>query len=508
VPENAGLLRRFTPRNDKQAIIDNPSLSAKLSCYMTKKYSIKFWIIFWLVAVVLLAGWYVFLQFKNRNIDNLKPFVRVAPVGSERRSEIAVLMDIYSQFNGTNSEKNILVLFQNDLELRPGGGFIGAFGIVKMKNGKIADIQVFDTGNFDKNIPSAEVPPAPLADILGTTAWKMRDSNWSPDFKTDAEKAEYFFHLGGGNENIDGVIAINTSVLNSILAVTGPVQIEGYPGEYRDENAILQLEYQVEKGYAEQGIEKGERKNIMGELADVLVQKTQALGLSQQFTLAKKIEDHLKKKDIQLYFTDENLQKEVENLGWGGRVKDAGGDYLLAVDTNLLSLKSDYCIKRKMEYHVDLSPARNASPARSAASAAGWQSDAGGGETPQAALNITYQHTCRAKDWMTTDYRDWLRVYVPKNAYLQEADGQTGDVEYSDELGKHVFGMRIDVPIGETKTITLKYTLPASVKENYNLLVQKQSGSGEVPFEISVKKPDGSIATAQETLTGDKSFSF
>jgi len=461
---------------------------------MAKKYSWKIWLGFWLIAAILLTSWYVFLQMKNRNFENLKPFVKILPIGGERRSEISALMDIYSQIGGTNGEKNILVLFQNDLELRPGGGFIGAFGVVKMsakggsasggKNGKIEDIQVFDTGNFDKNIPATVAPPAPLADILGTTAWKMRDSNWSPDFKMDAEKAQYFYHLGGGSENIDGVIAINTQVLNSVLAITGPVKIEGYPGEYRDENAILQLEYQVEKGYAEQGIEKAGRKNIMGELADVLAEKMQTLGISAQLALAKNMENHLKQKDIQLFFNDENLQKETENIGWGGQVRDFDGDYLMAVDANMLSLKSDYCIKRKMDYSVDLS-----------------------GDQPQAVLDITYEHTCRAKDWMTTDYRDWLRVYAPKDSFLEETNGQSGDVQYSEELGKKVFGMRVDVPVGETKTITLKYNLPQIVKnKDYHLLVQKQSGSGEVPFEISVKKMDGSEVRAQEILTGDKEF--
>jgi hypothetical protein len=479
-----------------------------------KKTSWKILVVFWLIAIILLAGWYVFLQVRNRNIENLKPLVKIAPVGSERQNEISALMDIYSQIaclpmrqGGSNCEKNLLVLFQNDLELRPGGGFVGAFGVVKVKKGKIADIQVFDTGNFDKNIPNTEMPPAPLTDILGTESWKMRDSNWSPDFKADAEKAEYFYKLGGGKENIDGVVAINTQVLNSVLAITGPVKIEGYPGEYRDENAILQLEYQVEKGYAEQGIEKAGRKNIMGELADVLSQKIQSLNISQQFALAQKMEDHLKQKDIQLFFQDENLQKEIENIDWGGRVKEYSGDYLMAVDANLLALKSDYCIQRKMDYGLDLT-----------------------GENPQAVLNITYNHTCRAKDWMTTDYRDWLRVYVPEDSYLTESSGETGDIhphtnnEISNnsdsisennigvgasELGKKVFGMHVDVPVGENKTITLKYRLPQSLKNNnYHLLVQKQSGSGEVPFEISVKKPDGSEFQAQENLVGDKEFGF
>lgn len=453
-------------------------------------------VVFWLIAAILLAVWYVFLQVKYRNIANLKPLARVAPIGTEKRNEIETLMDIYSKIGGYNGEKTLMVLFQNDLELRPGGGFIGAFGILKLENGKIKDIRVFDTGNFDKNIPGVE--PAPIADIIGAKSWQMRDSNWSPDFKVNAEKAEYFYKLGGGPENIDGVIAINTSVLNSILAITGPVKINGYPGEYRDENAILQLEYQVEKGYAEQGIGKGERKNIMGELADILAEKAHSFSLSQQLVLAGKLETHLERKDIQLFFKDNDLQSEIESINWGGRVKDVRNDYLMLVDANLLALKSDYCIKRKADYSVDLTPVRNAS-----------QSDAGGGDTPQATLNITYSHTCRAKDWMTSNYRDWLRVYVPAGSFLDEASSQTGEVLFSEELGKKVFGILVYVPVGETKTITLKYRLSQVAKDGeYKLLVQKQSGSGNLPINISVKHPDGNETKASEVLTGDEEFEF
>lgn len=453
-----------------------------------KRTSWKILAVFWLIAAVILAGWYVFLQVKYRNIENLKPLMRVAPVSGEKQKEIRVLMDIYAKLGEKGEEKNLLVLFQNDLELRPGGGFIGAFAIMKLADGRIKDIQVFDTGNFDKNIPDAEIPdlPYPENSGLSSLAGKMRDSNWSPDFKTNAEKAEYFWKLDSGSENIDGVVAINTGVLNSILSITGPVKIDGYPGEYRDENAILQLEYQVEKGYLEQGIEKGARKNIMGELADILVQKAHSFSLPEQIALAGKLEKHLERKDIQLFFKDEALQSEIENTDWAGRVKDAKGDYLMVVDANLLALKSDFCIRRKVDYAVDLA-----------------------GETPQAVLSITYEHTCRAKDWMTSNYRDWLRVYAPAGAFLEEVNGQTDEVVFSEELGKKVFGMFVFVPIGETKTITLKYRLPESVKNNnYSLLVQKQSGSGELPASISVKYPDGSEKKAQEILLEDKEFEF
>jgi hypothetical protein len=439
--------------------------------------------IFWIVSAILLVGWFVYLQIRFRNLENIKPLISLAPIGQEKREEARVLMDIFSR---TKEEKTFLLLFQNNLELRPGGGFIGSFGLLKTKEGKIEDISVFDTGNFDQNIPATEIPPQPFQDILGIKAWKMRDSNWSPDFAVNAQKAQDFYHLGGGTEQISGVAAINTDILNSILAVTGPVKIDGYPGEYRDENAILQLEYQVEKGYAEQGIAKAERKNIMKELAGILFDKVRNLSLPGQLALAQKMESHLRQKDIQLFFNDENLQKEIENIGWSGRVKDANSDYLMVVDANMNALKTDYCIKRKIDYEVDLTA-----------------------DQPEAVLSITYTHTCRAKDWMTTDYRDWMRVYVPKGSHLSEASGQTGEAEYSEELGKKVFGMLVWVPVGQSQTITLKYRLPQEIQENsYSLLVQKQSGSGEVPIDISVKQKGEKELIYDEILTGDREFDF
>src|SRR4030042_5005885 len=319
-----------------------------------RKYTWKFWLIVWLVAVLALFGWYVYLQIQNRNIENLKPLTNILPVSSELKNELQVLADIYDKMGGFTREPTFLVLFQNDMELRPGGGFIGSFGIVKTKNGKISGLQVHDTGNFDVRIPNTETPPAPLSEMLRIKSWKMRDSNWSPDFEVNAEKAEYFYKLGEGGEIFDGVIAVNTDILNSILAITGPVKINDYPGEYNDQAAVLQLEYQVEKGFLEQGIAKKERKNILGELADVLIEKVHSFSISQQLELGKKIEDHLKRKDIQFFFKDAELQKEIDGLNWGGRVKDADGDYVLAIDADVNSLKRDVCIRRKMNYSVDL----------------------------------------------------------------------------------------------------------------------------------------------------------
>ena len=461
------------------------TLTTKSIAQKAKK-SWKFWLIFWLVSAILLFAWYIFLQIRNRNIENLKPFVKALPIGSERRNELEVMTDIYSKVGGFGGENTFLLLLQNDMELRPGGGFIGAFGILKTKNGGVSDIQIHDTGNFDPRIPDTEQPPYPMGERLHISSWKLRDSNWSPDFRVNAEKAEYFYKLGQGGENFDGIIAVNTDILNSILKITGPLKINDYPGEYSDENAIFQLEYQVEKGYAEQGIAKGDRKSVMKEMANVLAEKLHGLSTAQQFELAKMIEGHLKQKDIQLFFKNEGLQAEVEDMNWGGRVKDFGGNYLMLVDANLNSLKSDYCMRRKIDYQVDLNS-----------------------DQPTAAMNITYEHTCRTRDWMTTNYNDWARLYVPDGSWLSESSISQPDMRFGKDFGKKVIEFPVYVPVGNTETVTLKYNLPAEIKSNLNsLLIQKQSGSGDLPVKVTVKKADGSVSEMSDILTEDKVFNF
>jgi len=39
-------------------------------------------------------------------------------------------------------------------------------------------------------------------------------------------------------------------------------------------------------------------------------------------------------------------------------------------------------------------------------------------------------------------------------------------------------------------------------------MVQKQSGSGELPVKIKVKKTDGNETSVKEILTGDREFDF
>lgn len=377
--------------------------------------------------------------------------------------------DIFTKLSVQDDKERVfMVLFQNNWEIRPGGGFIGSFGILKIKNGQVSDLQIHDTGNFDGRVPTTVPAPYPMPETLHIKSMQLRDSNFSPDFITNAKMAEEFYRMGQGQEKFDGIIGVNANVLISFLSVTGPVEIPGYPGTYEDENAILALEYQVEKAFDEQGIVRGERKSVMNDLAKVIIAKSQTLDSSQKVKLLEIISNDLKKKDIQLYFTDSEIQSEVENVNWSGRVDENWKqDYLMVSDANLGAYKSDYYVKRSMDYRVDLSR-----------------------DVPIAHLQITYEHTAKQKDWMTKDYVTYLRVYVPDGSWL--SNQPVDNPVFGSEFGKKYFGFLIQVPLGQTRTVDVEYNLPKDLKNSaYDLKIQKQSGVNDVPVTVHVTDKDG-----------------
>lgn len=448
---------------------------------MAKYYSKKFWIIFWLVSALFLIAWFFFWQFMHQKQQSINSAINLLPITDERKTELKTL-SYFANFilKKDGQERSFMILFQNDMEIRPGGGYIGSFGILKIKDGEMTKLETHDLSNFDGRIPSTVTPPYPMKETLRIDSWKLRDSNFSPDFIQNAQKAEEFYKMGQGQENFDGIVAINAHVLSSFLEATGPVEIPGYSGKFDSENAILALEYQVEQGYAKQGVPRGDRKSIMNPLANEIVKKVKTLNATQKLKLAEIIIDDLNKKDIQLYFKDTELEAEAQKAKWGGSVEtNWNGDYLMMVDANMGSLKSDYYIKRYFEYTVDLSK-----------------------DKPTANLKITYTHTAKEKDWMTKDYLSYLRLYAPNNTWF-ESSVATGENKFGGELGKKYLGTLILVPLSQTKSFEFNYTLPSDIADNYNLLIQKQSGVREVSGKVKIIRKDGKIDNFDVTLDKD-----
>lgn len=363
---------------------------------------------------------------------------------------------------GYPGEKTYLFLFQNNTELRPSGGFIGTYGILKLKNGEIASFATDDSYNLDKQYTSEIETPKPFQDYNKRFEWYFRDSNWSPDFPAAAEKAEWFYKLEGGGETLDGVIAITPTFIEKILQLTGSVKVQDYPYEFTSENFTDQLEFHVEKNFYKFE-DKTQRKNIIGDFGEILIARALTLPKDKLLELFNVVVQGFSEKHALVYLNDPALQKIIALSDWDGRIKEAPGDYFLYVDCNLASLKSDPFVKRTINYEVN------------------WD----GKGNPIARLTMTYNHIGEF-NWRTTRYRTYARVYVPQGAELVKISGNESEPVTYEELGKTVFSFFKVTEPKTTESVTLEYKLPMRITEQaYSLYAQKQAGT--VDHQLNVK---------------------
>jgi hypothetical protein len=442
--------------------------------------------------VIVGGGFFLFSYTKNnkaliaiKSLGFLNKVSKLIISGTDTQKEIAVLDQLVQKFTAKDGQtRTFMFLLQNNMELRPGGGFLGQYAIFKIKDGQIVSSFFEDANLLDQKIEQKITPPYPLTRMMQIKKWKFRDSNFSPDFPTNVEKAEYFYRLAGGGGNFDGVIAVNASVLDDVLDITGPITIPGYGLTLTKGDAVLKLEEVVEKKYImDPELDTQNRKEIMKSLTDSLSEKLMTFGNISK--LAEFAHVEMQKKNIMLNFSDAGLQKSAESVFWAGEVaKDWGGDYLMLVDANMGALKTDYYIKRELSYNVDLTQTK-----------------------PVATVNYLYKNTAAYGDWRTSDYHTYLRIYTPKGSNFLERK-MVGYPNISEEFNKTAFGVLVHSIINNQTDGILKYELPESIdKKNYRLLIQKQSGVDDVPVKVHVKSDQGEF-DQEAVLNKDLIFEF
>ena len=412
----------------------------------------------------------VYRAFRNFRPEALlaSPFVQneiKRRVGEDHAPLFALMPDLL----GFGQPRTFLVLFLNNTELRPGGGFIGVYAVVRADRGRTSVLKIEGTENIDNAAAKDKLPePLPvMKDHLKVDRWYFRDANWSPDFAASARQALDLYRREGGTAaaEIDTVVGVTATVLEELMRLTGPVSVQGVG--FAAGTVIEKLEYEVEYGYQEDGIHLTKRKQIIEPLMHAVLARSgeQVIGRSKEYV---GVLDRLaRERHLMLYSEDETFAGKLRDLDLSGAVKPAAGDYLLWADANLAALKTDHAIERGLNYELLPLP--------------------GGGY--EARASMTYRHTGKF-DWRTSRYRTYARVFVPPGAELVGAAGAMkwdrtvgeGPVDTGEELSKRWFGAFIAIEPGQTKTLTFRYKLPQPTADqiaqgSYNLSVQKQLGT-------------------------------
>ena len=418
---------------------------------------------------------------------------------------------------GENAKRKYLIVFQNNNEIRPTGGFIGSFAEITIDRGEISSLTIPNGGSYDLQGALREylTPPEPLR--LVNYRWEFQDANWFPDFPTSAKKLIWFFEQSGG-PTVDGVIAINATAVESLLRITGPIEMPDLETPIHADNFLFETQKIIELEHA-----RGKKpKQFLADFAPRLLERVWSSNPEELFSIANLLNDALSKKEAQIFLNNQQEEKQAIKFGWAGEIKSSDNDYLMVVNTNVGGGKTDLFIKENID--VDVSISDDGSVTNS--------------------VTITRTHEGNAYDQFgKLNNVDFVRLYVPRGSELIDAQGfeippssifnqpedyftADDDLVYTtfastthppsgtltwEESGKTVFGNWVQTAPGETERTTFTYKLPWRInllgnkhnifargkdllgfhpRETYQLLLQKQSGANRRISNIRVHAPN------------------
>ncbi len=423
--------------------------------------------------------------FKIRS--NLESAIAALDSAEGLLTDAGPLLRALPQALGAEEPQNYLILFQNDKELRPGGGFITAYALAQFNQGVFSVLQSDDIYNLDQN--RVRLPaPDPITRFLKVPGFYMRDTNFSPDFKKSMEDFLIYYDACGAPP-VAGIIAIDTQFVESFLELTGPISVpeyqqdfSGWPNlpqscrtggtDFTTENVVCRLELYAEKILHGSSQRKALIGDLMGHLVDWLLTAPPNIWPP----ILKNVVEQAQTKHLLVYFENETLQKLAEDYNLAGRLReDFKTDFLHVNDANLAGAKSDLYMDRKYRLEVKTT---------------------GDGQVINK-LTLTYANTGLYDGWLNTTNRDYLRIYVPQGSMLIDSDGGSYETTTFEDLGKTVFDNFLQTPPLQTIQFMVEYQLPPEVErkssKEYELLIQKQPGKGAEEWTVVVNGEEQTI---------------
>lgn len=402
-------------------------------------------------------------------LENAKPVLEVAPY-----------------LLGIDNPRKYLVLFQNDKELRPTGGFMTAYSIMKVDKAKFEPVDSADIYHLDAKYKPVYPAPQPIVDLIKgpyviSSNLRLRDMNYSPDFPTGMKLfSEEVKKVG--IDGMDGIIAVDTSLLVNLLNVLGEIGVSGF-GNFSTKNDARcncpQVIYELESFADTEGPiiwdpvsgkiiytppNYDNRKKIIGPLMNSILANAMAQPKEKLPNLIDSVFKSLMEKHVLFYVYDAKSQKALTDFGVTGNIRDYQGDYLHINDSNLGGRKSNLYVKQEVHQDIEI--------------------DKSGQITKTVA--ITYKNTEKHDGWLNSVLPNWVRVYVPKGSTLLASEGLEQKYEVSQDFNKTVFSGYFKLrPEGVSK-VTFKYSLPFKMTgEDYQMLIQKQPGTDLPMYSIT-----------------------
>lgn len=374
--------------------------------------------------------------------------------------------------NKTNQK--FIIFFANNMELRPGGGFIGSLGILQIKDYTFEGIEVYDVYDIDGRLSIHVDPPEPIKKYLNLNHWFLRDSNFSPDFLENYQQAKFFLEKSVGWKDFSGGIIITTTTVQKILEAFPPIYLVDLKEKITKDNFYLKTQFYVEKNFFPGSIQK---KSFLNSIVRGLLINIENASLKQ---LLLNISQLLEEKHIVLAFEEEEKQKIIEELGWGGRLakpiclssnnKNCIINFLFPYEANLGVNKANFFINRHYSLKIVV--------------------DSSGRITNY--FTILFKNEAKDDIFPGSNYRNFFQLLLPKTVTIKEIkkNGILVDyVSFEDNEEFKKIGIFLEIPQKKTVILEIIYQNEKSIIDEFSviqIIIQKQIGISNSDFTLKV----------------------
>lgn len=416
------------------------------------------------------------------------------------------------KITGLEGKKSYLILLQNNLELRPTGGFIGSYAKLDFERGRLTNIKVDDIYSLDGALKEVIAPPLELKQDLGIERLYLRDSNFEPDFPTSARQASFFYKKEAG-EIVNGVIALDLKASGDLLDAVGGLDLPEYGESVNGTNLFERAISHAETGFFPGSQAK---KNYLTSLQTQMFNKIFYLSKQNWPAIIQAISKSLAQKHIMIYLEDPSLFSSLASSNWSGvfprgseKIDGETQNFLAVIESNMGANKSNYFLQRKVNLQTSFTKEGKINHK----------------------LKIIYKNTSPSEIFPAGRYKNRFKIYTPIGTKLIRAMFGENDItskfsSFSD-YGRAGFSTLIEIAPKEQKQLVLEYE-PAEAlnfKEGqvlYKLEIFKQPGLMADPLDFILnypinfkleEKPESGNAGVQEVkiqtdMQTDRVFQF
>jgi hypothetical protein len=395
---------------------------------------------------------------------------------------------------GANGTKRYLVVIANPAEMRASGGAPLSLALLEMTNGRmnIADKGATSTKFFPDNEKTIweSVIPTPLGPASGESD-RFVNANRHPDFTVSGPQMAAAWESGGFTP-VDGVIALDTIALQSILRAIGPIEVEGY-GEINADNLVQKL---LVDSYntvldAEGRPDKLKRHELNQKLSDQVVAAVASGGATA--SVAYQLLRVAPQRHVQTWLKDGASQEVLLNLGIAGAVSKSTSDQIAVYTQNTNGSKVDLYERRSIVHEVNLAAdgsavvkqivfLRNATPSDEVA--------------PIPATEDGTRRDGYFTKWARPSVVQYLPLYA-ESLRVSAPKGWENEFISDDGQGRRYVQSKGWIEPGGFSRVTLEYALPPATFTTsggsliYTANADAQPVLPDVELELVVKGPGG-----------------